>query len=223
MPALPSVPGVVKVQLGWKVYGDLGVTSTVFLSYSGGPPDTADAASLAGSIFTDAGDAYAALLDTESALSSVKVTDLSSSSGGEAVHDGNVVGTRSGGVLAGATCVLMNYTLGRRYRGGKPRNYFPFGVSSDLGDRQSWAPAFTTAVNSAWSSFIGNVIGDTGGSTTITSHVNVSYYEGSRVVTSPTTGRARNVPIVRTTPVVNPIVSATASAVPASQRRRNRG
>lgn len=223
MPALPAVPNVVKCAVGFKVYGDLDVTSTVYLGYSGGAPDTADAATIAGSLFTAAGSAYAGLLDEESALTSVKITDLSSSTGGEAVHNGNVAGTRSGAILAGATCVLMNYTIGRRYRGGKPRNYFPFGVGPDLGSRQAWSPSFTTAVDSAWSTWIAAAIGATGGSTTITDHVNVSYYEGSRVVTSPTSGRARNVPIVRTAPLVNTVVSATASATPASQRRRNRG
>jgi hypothetical protein len=51
--------------------------------------------------------------------------------------------------------------------------------------------------------------------------VNVSYYNGFTVVTNPTTGRARNVPTLRGTPVVDTVTGIVARVQVGSQRRRN--
>jgi hypothetical protein len=117
--------------------------------------------------------------------------------------------------------VLVNYLISRRYRGGKPRAYLPWGDAGQLTSRQSWSGTFVTAVDSAFSTFYAAVIGLSAGSTTITDHVNVSYYDGFTVVTDPVTHRARNVPTLRGTPIVDVILSFAANPRPGSQRRRN--
>jgi hypothetical protein len=117
--------------------------------------------------------------------------------------------------------MLVNYVIGRRYRGGKPRSYFPWGSSQEIFTRQSWNPTFVTNVDSGLAAYFSAVIGTTVGGTTLTEHVNVSYYSGFTVVTNPVTHRARNVPTVRAVPVVDNILSFAASSRPASQRRRN--
>lgn len=221
MPALPSVADVLKVQLLWTDGADNDVYNVMYFRYSGGAPSAADAASLATAVF-NAGGFFDTVMSSDTSLTGVIVTDLSSPSSAQGEHAGNTPGTRTGGHLTGGAAVVVSYQIARRYRGGKPRNYFPFLTSADLQTRQLWATAALGNVHDQFSSFIGAVIGATGGSTTITAHVNVSYYQGSRVVTSPTTGRARNVPILRAVPQVDTINSFVVRTIPGSQRRRNR-
>jgi hypothetical protein len=66
------------------------------------------------------------------------------------------------------------------------------------------------------------VIGSTAGSTTITEHVNVSYYSGFTAVENPITHRWKNVSNPRSTPVVDNIQSWAIAGHVASQRRRNK-
>lgn len=220
MPALPPVPNVLRADLQFSI-PSAGLIHTRFLfRYSGGPPNSSDATNLAADIYSPAS-AFHTFYDTETTLQGVEVTDLSSPSGGQGVHAQATVGTEAGGLLTGGTAVLVNYLIARRYRGGKPRSYFPFFTTSDLANRDAWAAGSTSAFDSALATFFGAVIGTVAGTTTITDHVNVSYYDGFTVVTNPVTGRARNVPKVRTTPLVDVISSFAVSPRPASQRRRN--
>lgn len=220
MPALPDVPNVLRADLQWTVGGDLDVITRLFFRYSGGPPSSADAVSLAASIYGDAA-AMKALWESGTDLIGVKVTDLSSATGGVGEHAQTTSGTGATASMPGSVAVLVNYLITRRYRGGKPRSYLPFGSEADIATRQSWVGTFVTAVDSALSTFFGAVIGTVGGGTTITAHVNVSYYEGFTVVVNPITHRSKNVSNPRTTPLVDTILSWTVSSRPGSQRRRN--
>lgn len=222
MPALPNIPLVLRAQLHWQDNADTHVTSTLFFRYSGTAPNGTACNALAHDI-DDAFAPVATQWSNETSLIGCVVTDLSTNMGGEGSDTTSVPGTDSGTQLAGGTCLIANYQIGRRYRGGKPRNYFPWGTSSDLNGRQLWTTSFASACQSALSDAIAAITGESSGGTTITAHCNVSYYQGSRVVTSPTTGRARNVPILRTTPQVDDITGITINPAPGSQRRRNRG
>jgi hypothetical protein len=160
-------------------------------------------------------------LDNFSALTGVRCIDLSSPTGAEGEHAQASPGTGGVDILPGATCLLMRYVINRRYRGGKPRSYFPFGVQTDLSTRQQWGTGFLTDIDGKYAAAHTAILALSSGSTVITDQVNVSYYEGFTVQTSPSTGRATNVPKRRTTPLVDTIVSFSASGTPASQRRRN--
>lgn len=221
MPALPSVPNVMKVQLLWSDASDANVRTTLFFRYSGAAPTPTDANNLAADIY-----GFAAAMNTDwgadTDLTGVEVTDLSSPTGGQGLHAQSTAGTAAGSPLAGGTCVVIGYTIARRYRGGKPRSYLPFFTSSALASRQAWIGGDLTILDGHLATFFSSVIGSSSGTTTITDHVNVSYYDGFTVVTNPVTGRARNVPRLRTTPVVDVITSFGARVTPGSQRRRNR-
>lgn len=221
MPALPAVPNVLKCQLLWSDSSDANVRTTQFYRYSGGPPNATDCNNLAADIYGNMA-AMDGQWSPTTQLTGVEVTDLTSSGAAQGLHSQSTSGIRAGTDLAGGTAVVVGYVITRRYRGGKPRNYFPFFTSSDLTNRQTWAAGDLTALDSALATYFSATIGSTSGSTTITDHVNVSYYDGFTVVTSPTTGRARNVPKLRTTPVVDVITSFGARPQPGSQRRRNR-
>lgn len=153
-------------------------------------------------------------------LEGVKVIDLSSSSGALGIHSEVAAGSRTGDEGPGSLCVLTNYLITRRYRGGKPRSYWPWGVAQDLSTQQTWDSTLLNAVSTGLAGLFSSVIGLEEGTTTITDHVNVSYYAGFHVITTPS-GRMKNVSTLRTTPVVDTIVSFGTPARPASQRRRN--
>lgn len=217
---LPVVPNALRAQVIWSTTGDSDVECHFFFKYTGAAPSATDCTSFASGIFTAMG-ANSGEWSQAITLREVIVTDLSSLTGGQGNSTGSVVGGKIEQPLSLGTSVVENFHISRRYRGGKPRVYLPWGVSSDLTDRRDWGASFLTGVDSAITSFIAGVVGLTSGSTTISGQINISYFSGFDVVTSPTTGRARNVPKRRATPVVDDILSHTASSRPGSQRRRN--
>lgn len=221
MPPLPAVPNVLRVQQGWSASSDTTILSTQYYRYSGGPPTTTDAQTFAADIYSLwAGNA--GLWDPTTFLDGVTVTDLSSSGGALGGHAQTTDGTRVGGPLPGSACALVAYSITRRYRGGKPRNYLPWGTDDDVNNRQTWIGSFTTAVDSAIAAIRTGTIGLASGTTTITDQVNVSYYDGFTSVQNPVTHRWRNVPTVRAVPVVDTIVTFSVKPNIASQRKRNR-
>ena len=220
MPALPTVPNVLRVDWLWSDASDVNVQTRHFFRYSGPAPTSAQCVSFAADIYGLMA-AMAGQWGAGTELIGCKVEDLSSHTGGVGEHAQVTNGTRTGGILSAGTAVLTNYIVGRRYRGGKPRSYWPMFTSTDLSGRQTWNGTAETNLDSDLSTFFAGVIGLTQGSTTITGHVNVSYYSGFTVVTNPVTGRARNVPTLRGTPLVDDILSYATSGRPSSQRRRN--
>ena len=220
MAPLPVVANALRAQVIWSTTGDSDVECHFFFKYTGSAPNATDCTSFASSIFSamsaENGEWSAAIT-----LREVIVTDLSSLTGGQGNSTGSTTGGKTEQPLSLGTAVVENFHISRRYRGGKPRVYLPWGVSSDLTDRRDWGGSFLTGVDTAITSFIAAVVGLTSGSTTISGQINISYFEGFTVVTNPTTGRARNVPKRRTTPLIDDILSHTASPRPGSQRRRN--
>lgn len=218
MPPLPAVPNVVKASLDWTISSDVDARTGLFFEYSGSTPSNAACTALAGDVYA----AFAANngdWDHDTSLVGCTVIDLSSSSGGVGVHSGSVPGSLAT-PISGASAVLANYLIARRYRGGRPRSYFPFGDASVVGNRQTWEASFITGVTTHLAAAFAACIGSTSGGTTLSQHANVSYYDGTRVVISPTTGRARNVPILRATPLVDTIVGFSVATRIANQRRR---
>lgn len=221
MPALPFVPSVLKARLHWGESGDPDVYNTLYFAYSGSEPD-GDACSNFATVICNAFGAMIAQWNELVVLAGCEVTDLTSDTAGQGSATSDFPGSGSGELLGGSTCVLVNYEIARRYRGGKPRNYFPWGTSATLETRQSWTADFVAGVASDLATCFSTIIGTTEGGATITNHVNVSYYNGFTVVNPGGGKRARNVPTLRETPLVDDIVSRSVSGQPASQRRRNK-
>lgn len=220
MPPLPLVPNVLKTQLLWSNEAGLDMLTGQFWRYAGSPPSATDC----GNFATTIANAYGALdayWHNSFFLVGAKATDLSSASGGVGSATSSFGGALNGGLLSGGTALVANYQINRRYRGGKPRNYLPWGDGTKLSGLQSWSNTWLAAAEPAIAGANASFIGTVEGATTISSHVNVSYYDGFTVVTSPTTGRSRNVPKLRTVPVVDDIVGTTLLGRPGSQRRRN--
>jgi hypothetical protein len=193
-----------------------------YFEYSGGPPSATNLSSMAAAAVSAADTAFAGTMTANQGMTECEITDLSGPSYAQGSGGTPWVGTVSDERCSPGTAVLVNHTVGRRYRGGKPRSYLPLGTAGDITTAGLWSSASLSVFAGAWGSWVAAVKAS-GSGCTVTQIVNVSYYDGFTVVTSPTTGRARNVPKLRVGgPVVDVVNSHTVPANIASQRRRNR-
>ena len=133
------------------------------------------------------------------------------------------IGTREGLPNGAAVAALINFKVARRYRGGKPRIYAPWFVSSDLTPgRLTWTEAALSAGTAGWAAFTSVLLNDAPAAMGVLEHVNVSYYEGFEVVVDERTGRSRNVSQLRAAgPAVDVVTGFSINPKPGSQRGRN--
>ena len=220
----PPVPNVIKLALKFTNSLDLDVIVNTHWSYTGGAPGAAGLATWLGAVDTAVGADLTPLMGTWVKHVGSEATDLSSATGGQAVTTPSQIGTRTGALLPANTAVLFNMKIARRYRGGKPRNYWPFGTDADLQDGSHWTATAQTAFNNGISNWY-NALVVGAGAATVTSLVNVSYFKGFFTVKNPVTGRSRNVPTLGPSPPY-PYVDANlgypCSVILGSQRRRLR-
>lgn len=222
MPALPDVPGVLRIDFKHSETGDPSLGNRVFFKYSGGAPSPSDLNSLAGDFPSDWGSTLANLAGVAVTLDEVVITDLTSPSASRGTWTGSQAGTRAGTGLSRNDCALLNFVIPRRYRGGKPRIYAPWGVAADLATLATWSGSFITAVHSEWTNWVALFQGHSVGTTVIGAQVNVSYYEGFASVQNPVTKRWRNIPTPRTEAAIDVIGSFALNPILGSQRRRLR-
>ena len=222
-PVIPAGP-VIRVQYRCSLGDDLDVLSRLFFNYTGSPPDGTQCEALAGSIWTLWGSNFGPLAGTDVAIQEVVVTDLSSLTAAQGSYTATAAGGRSGAILPAACACLINFQIARRYRGGKPRVYMPFGTDSDLLTPQGWTGGFLTEVDGNFSDHIASILTHSWSDGVIVGQVSVSFYEGTTVEEygTPPYQRARNVPIRRATPLIDPVTFAAANPILGSQRRRNR-
>lgn len=220
MPALPNVPNVLRIDHVFKLYEDLNAKCRTFWKYLSGPPTNAELAAMAVGLKAAFATDLSSLMSAGYDLTNIIITDLTSPTAAQGDDPGTVAGTRSGDVIGAEAAVLQSRQIARRYRGGHPRIYWPFGVANDLADAQTWTLALTTACVTGLSNYENAIAAGIGVWGTSDGPVNVSYYEGFHVFTGPT-GRARNISNVRTTPVVDPVIGLQVPQGIAVQRNRN--
>lgn len=222
MPPLPAQPNVLEVKHLFSVGSDTTVSSRLFYTYSGTPPSDSVCVTIAGLIYTSVVANLIPLMCSDNDAIGVSVQDLSSSTGGFGEHVATTAGTRTGIPLSAGTCVLMNIQIARRYRGGKPRVYWPLGVASDLVSPQQWGSTPLADFHTGTSQLEDDTIAINTGGCDIQTLVNISYYSGFTAVTNPITGRTRDVPKVRSVAIPpDAFLGSSISPRPASQRRRN--
>lgn len=221
VPALLPVPGVIKVRLGFTVGLDTTTGSHLHVGYGASVPSQAQLQTFAQGVWNAYTTRCLASIHTSVALTSVTATDLSTTTSPVAILTGNVPGTRAGTAMPANACVLINQKVTRRYRGGHPRVYLPWGVTGDIVNAQTWTGAFVTSANTAWGLFTQDVIalpaawGGTG------ALMNVSYYLKGEWKPDHN-GNYHRVPTPRNPPLAEPLVSSAMSATFGSQRRRVR-
>jgi hypothetical protein len=218
--ALPAVPSTIRVQWKGSQSVDLDIINRMYFQYSGSSPTAAQLNTMASTVATAWNSDMGSVTNSGYTLTEVIIEDLNSSTGAVGTATVSHGGPRGGNGSSLAQAMLVNFTLARRYRGGKPRIYLPPPASTDYNTPDAWTTGVITATTTAIQSFISGIIAAvwTGGGTL--TQVNVSYYEGFTVFTGPT-GRARNIPKLRTGgPQVDAITSSAANIKPANQRRR---
>jgi len=220
MPALPAVPKVLRVALSGTGDSPTVWLSRFFIQYTGTAPTTSDLASFDTALDTAANTNLIPLMGASWILRQIESIDLTSSTGAVDIKSVTRTGSRAGGGLPSQVCVVQSYTIARRYRGGHPRGYWPFGTSTDLVSDTDWKAASITAFDNGLDAFFTAVFAAGWAGAGTLSHVNVSYYSGFTVVVSPTTGRARNIPTLRVAPVVDPVTATQVRASIGTQRRR---
>lgn len=222
MAPLPPVPDVIRAEIQWGVGPDPLAITRLWYQYTGGPPVAADCSAFAADLIVSLTAHFPALATSSIHCLGVRITDMASSTGADVTVTAALVGSRAGGIVPAGSAVLANYHVSRRYRGGKPRSYLPFLAASDISDAQDWSAGGVAAVLAAWSLIANGLVGDTSGSTNISAHVNVSYYEGFTNVPYGVPTKYRRTPTLRVGgPQVDVINSITVPQRIASQRRRN--
>jgi hypothetical protein len=205
MPPLPPVPGVLKYTQNWQISNNLKAASIFHFSYSGGPPSGATCAALA-AIFQAA---FITTLKTQfpatTSFGQGTVLDLASSSGAQGSGGTVTAGTRVGTEFPANVAMVINHSIARRYRGGKPRSYLPLGVATDNLTAGLFTSGFTAGITTDFGNWITDCLAASSGGVTIPAHVNVSYYLNGAL---------------RPSPIVDTITASTARQRIGSQRRR---
>lgn len=224
VPALPLVPDCLRLDLNWTIEGDPLAVTRNFLEYSGGPPVDSDLNALCAAAQAAAQAQFQAITFTGISLVNLTALDLASATPAVGEDSTSFAGTRVGPANPPGACMVVHYPISRRYRGGKPRGYWPFGVAGDLETTGLWKAAFVTNCQNSVRAFYEALVGQTYGSITIVHHVNVSYYSGFTNVPYGNPTKYRRTPTLRTNPVLDTITlgSELANLVVGSQRRRNR-
>lgn len=223
MPALPSVSGVLKVAHKF-LFNDTTIALVRYYeNYTGVPPLVGDLLVL-GSLFGTAFTAdVAPVMSPNLSYSSVTLQDLSSPTGASVEFPfTGLVGSEVGADLPAAACFLVGEEIARRYRGGKPKMYPPLLTGSDLLTDQTWEVASATGALSAWVSFLDVIPDNPWGGAGVVTLCSVSFYEGFTPVQNPVTLRWRNVPNVRTTPLVDLVQAIVGSPQVHFQTRRGK-
>lgn len=219
MPALPPVPNVVKTIIGQTLGEDSNVTTRLYWIYSGTTSDSimTEFALDVATVWTTYIEVHCA---AEHALVSVSAEDLTSSIAPIGSWAGDNVGSGSGTCVPAGVSMVVKHLIARRYRGGKPKTFLAGQSDSALADQQTWAGGAIATMANDWGNFVAEVISGAPGAMGTVNLVNVSYYEGFLAVQNPITGRWRNVPTVRTDPLIDQITGHLIDAKIGSQRRR---
>lgn len=220
MPALPAVPKVIKLLL-YNAALDASklLINRLFVRYSGTAPTNSDLDTFTGDINTAYGTNLCPLEGAAYTYGGCSAEDLSSSTSAVSTNPDSVVGTRSGNTLGGQVNTVISLEIARRYRGGHPRNYWPFGTDSDVNDELTWSSSYLTTVGAAFASFLTGLeaAGWSGAGTVEV--VNVSFYDGFTNHTYPS-GRTRPIPTLRGTPLIDTVSSYIVRRSLGTQRRR---
>jgi hypothetical protein len=218
---VPTPSGVVRTIFVHSAGSDATLTCRFDMSYTSGPPSTAGLQAIAGAVQTAYATHLAGLLSADDVLSSTEAVDLANPGTPPGINIATTAGSRSGSQTPISVCLNLGFTPNRRYRGSKPKAFFPWGVEADLGSTNEWGPTFLAEIDTAWANFIDEIASTSVGGVVLGTQVAVSYFEGKHANPNPN-GRLQQVPTPRGTPLVMQIVAIGAKQFIGSQRRRTR-
>jgi len=216
---LPPAGKVIKIAHHFTVGSDAKAMSRIYWQYTGTTPNATTLKAIAEAVQA-AWEAHCqALTNSETTLTAIDVIDLSGSEAARYTLATSIKGSHLGGCSAGV-CSLQNHSIPRRYRGGKPRTYWPWGSDSDRTSPQLWSATWVSNVNTKAGEYFAALAAIKSGGTELSTHCNVSYYHGFTNVSYGSPPKYRRVPTPRATPVVDTISASSCNSIPGSQRRR---
>lgn len=223
MPPLVNYPNVLKVDQLWTIGTDITAMTRSHFLYTGGPPTVPDCDAIAALFLAAVPAQMQPYYSPQVICTGFEVTDLTSATSASGAASGSIVGSRLGGALPAEVAFLLNFKIARRYRGGKPRMYLPYGTDTDVATSQTWLPTSVTNFTASWATgMVPSVVGHTVGGTTIGAQVSISYYSGFLTTGPDSLGRFHYPPKPRSVAIAPDVVSAyIGSAKFGSQRRRN--
>lgn len=209
MPALKNVPHVAKVVFSG-VTGSRPWANVMHVEYgvTGGNLDPADVQYIADQLEAKYAARFMPNVPSSTSLLRVDVTDLNSPTGLAAANVTTVAGGLAGPAASANCGTLINWTIGRRYRGGHPRTYLPSIQEGDVDAAGVVIAARQTALNTATTGFISDLA-------TLTLPVRGTapslvcvHYRLANVILDP--------------PLVDPVINGKCNTLIGSQRRRVR-
>ena len=215
---LPDTP-CLRVQLVYQ-FTNLGKGGNRFyLKYSGSAASGTDLNTLA----TDISNAWSTdikpLMDIDTVLKEVDVLDIATDHGLSGFWTGPITGTNTGTVIPIQASGIVEYDIARRYRGGKPRIYWPPGVQENMQDQAHWTSGYQGDLQTGTAAFFAAIEALSVGALGTLGHVNLSYYKGFHNVTN-SSGRERAVPTYRATALHDDVGGYAAKLEIGSQKRR---
>jgi len=218
VPTLP--PGqTLRIRLDYIISEALG-GSRFYVTFTGTRPSGATCNLIATAVSTAWADWIKPMVGDANALKGVDVLDITDAMGAFGVDSTEVIGSRAGETVPNQVAANTEFDIGRRYRGGKPRIFWPAGVYADEIDDAHWTGAFVTAMNAATVGFFGAVEAISEAGTILSQHINLSFYYRFDNVTN-SSGRTRAAPRYRVgTCVADPVTGYATKTVLGSQRRR---
>jgi hypothetical protein len=108
MPALPSVPKVVKVDLHWKIGSNTSALSRMHFRYTSGPPNASDIQTFANDVLSKVGSRIMIQLPSDTSCLAVFAEDLDSATGATALStSAAIAGTTGASARSAADAVLV--------------------------------------------------------------------------------------------------------------------
>jgi hypothetical protein len=194
-PPLPDTP-CVRCRLGYTNQTTLKAGSRFYIAYAGSAPDSSHCGSLATQIAASWLSNIAPLVNPNFVLTEVDVIDIASVSGSSGQWIGSNAGTRAGTPESAQECMNVEFGIADRYRGGKPRMFFPPGVNGDRSSDALWTTGYVSAWTTGVTAFFGGITGFSLSPVSPFTHIILSYYHGFTNVTN-TSGRMRAAPTYR--------------------------
>jgi len=217
-PPLPE-SSVLRVRLDYTQNDASLAGNRFYIGYTGSAPTAGNCTTLAADIEAAWVASIADLVFEDYALTEVDVLDITTVTGASGQWTGSEAGGSTGTQIPASAASNCEFGIARRYRGGKPRLYWPGPSASNMLDAGHWTTSFVDSLGSGTTAFFAAIAALDIGAMGVLSHVNVSYYDGFTNVTN-SSGRTRAAPKYRTSALVEPVQSYIPKAEISSQRRR---
>lgn len=221
MPAMKDVANTLRLDIGFTLNGVPSGTRMFFTYDNTAAPTTSFCNAVNASAKSVLASTFKPLWHTSTSVVMIKTTDLSSHTAAYAQDNSTTPGSAAGSAAPANAAVQINYLINNRYRGGKPRGFWPGGLVTQFQDAQHWQSSFVTSYQTAINNLIVAVIA-TVGPPTITGQCAVHYFKGHVANPNPTTWSAVNVPAPLAIPTTDRVVTPLVMSLIGSQRGRLR-